>query len=170
MTCVSSLQSAPRKVVSPFASGTITANFSHNAITTTTITLTAIGTSTQTATQAYIWQPRIFGGVGATGATATVTASGTNAILSTTDTINSLQLGAETVGQSFGPFAPSGQKLYLLLMGGAHTFIDASTGFPFAFNTPTTITFVNQYGVTVTMYLYQSTNLLYGTFTPKVAS
>lgn len=162
--------SSPTNLVSPFASGTIMANFSHNAITTTTITLTAVGTSTQTATQAYIWQPRIFGGVGATGATATVTASGTTAILSTSDVIASAQLGAETVGQSFGPFAPSGQKIYLLLMGGSHTFIDAGTGFPFSFNTPTAVTFVNQYGVSVTMYLYQSTNLLYGTYTPRVAS
>src|ERR1017187_772090 len=152
--------SSPTNLTTPFASGTITANFSHNAITTTTITLTAVGTSTQTATQAYIWQPRIFGGVGATGATATVTASGTTAILSTSDVIASAQLGAETVGQSFGPFAPSGQKIYLLLIGGSHTFIDAGTGFPFAFNTPTTVTFVNQYGVSITMYLYQSTNLL----------
>ena len=162
--------SSPTNLVSPFASGTIAANFSHNAITTTTITLTAVGTSTQTATQAYIWQPRIFGGVGATGATATVTASGTTAILSTSDVIASAQLGAETVGQSFGPYAPSGQKIYLLLLGGGHTFIDAGTGFPFAFNTPTAVTFVNQYGVSVTMYLYQSTNLLYGTYTPKVSS
>lgn len=162
--------SSPTNLVSPFASGTITANFSHNAITTTTITLTAVGTSTQTATQAYIWQPRIFGGMGATGATATVTSSGTTAILSTSDVIATAQLGTETIGQSFGPFAPSGQKIYLLLMGGSHTFIDAGTGFPFAFNTPITVTFVNQYGVTVTMYLYPSTNLLYGTFTPKVAS
>jgi hypothetical protein len=99
-----------------------------------------------------------------------VTASGTTAILSTSDVIASAQLGAETVGQSFGPFAPSGQKIYLLLIGGSHTFIDAGTGFPFAFNTPTTVTFVNQYGVSITMYLYQSTNLLYGIYTPKVAS
>ena len=162
--------SSPTALVSPFASGTITGNFSHNAVATTTITLTAIGTSTQTATQQYTWQPRIFGGVGAAGATATVTASGTTAILSTADVLSSAGLGAETVGQSFGPYAPSGRNIYLLLKDGSHTFIDAVTGFPFAFNTPTTVTFVNQYGVTVTMYLYQSTNLLFGTYNPKVAS
>jgi hypothetical protein len=55
-------------------------------------------------------------------------------------------------------------------LGGSHTFIDAGTGFPFAFNPPITVTFVNEFGVTVTMYLYQSTNPLYGTYTPKVAS
>lgn len=162
--------SSPTALVNPFTTGTITGNFSHNAITTTTITLTAIGTSTQTATQAYQWKPRIFGGLGTAGATATVTASGTTAILSTTDAIASLQLGAETVGESLGPFSPSGKNIYLLLMGGSHTFIDAGTGFPFAFNTPTTVTFTNVNGVVVTMYLYQSTNVLYGTFTPKVVS
>src|ERR1035437_6329727 len=84
--------SSPTNLTTPFTSGTITGNFSHTAIATTTFTLTAIGTSTQTATQAYLWKPRIFGGLGASGATSTVTASGTTAILSTSDVIGSLQL------------------------------------------------------------------------------
>lgn len=162
--------SSPTNLSSPFTSGTITGSFSHNAIATTTFTLTAIGSSTQTATQAYQWQPRIFGGLGASGATSTVTASGTTAILSNSAVLASLQLGAETVGSTFGPFAPSGQNIYLLLTGGSHTFIDPGTGFPFAFNTPTAVSFTNANGVVVSMFLYQSTNSLTGTFNVKVAS
>jgi hypothetical protein len=162
--------SSPTNLVSPFTNTTITGSFVHTSIATTTMTLTAVGTSTQTATQTYTWNPRIFGGIGNAGATSTVTASGTNAVLSTSNVIPSLQYGAETVGQTFGPFSPSGQTVYLLLMGGSHTFIDVGTGFPFAFNAPLTVSFVNAYGVTVTMYLYASTNTLTGTFTPKVAS
>jgi hypothetical protein len=161
---------SPLALISPFTSGTIVGSFHHSAIATTTVTLTAVGISTQTATQQYTWQPRIFGGVGTAGATSTVTASGTTAVLSTSDALPSAGLGAETVGQTFGPYAPSAQNVYLLLLGGSHTFIDAGTGFPFAFNPPTTVTFTNEFGVVVTMYLYQSTNPLYGTYTPKVAS
>lgn len=162
--------SSPTNLTSPFASGTITGSFSHNAIATTTFTLTAIGTSTQTATQAYQWQPRIFGGLGASGATSTVTASGTTAILSNSAALGTLQLGSESVGSVFGPFAPSGQNVYLLLIGGSHTFVDTGTGFPFAFNTPTAVSFTNVNGVVVSMFLYQSTNPLTGTFNIKVAS
>lgn len=162
--------SSPTVLSTPFTSGTITGSFTHAAVATTTVTLTAVGGSTQTATQTYTWKPRIFGGLGSTGATSSVTASGTNAILSTSDSIASAGLGAEVVGQTFGPFSPSGQAVYLLLTGGSHTFTDATTGFPFAFNAPIMVTFVNSQGVTVTMYLYQSTNPLTGTFSPRVAS
>jgi hypothetical protein len=57
-----------------------------------------------------------------------------------------------------------------LLAGGSHTFVDAGTGFPMAFNSPITVTFVNVHGVSLTMYLYQTTYSLYGTYTPRVAS
>lgn len=161
---------SPLNLSSPYTSGTIVGTFTHSTVTTTTVTLTAIGISTQTATQAYTWNPRIFAGLGSGGATS-ATASGTSAVLNASaGTIASAGLGAETVGQTFGPFSPSGQYVYLLMMGGSHTFTDAGTGFPFAFNAPITVTFINQYGVSVTMYLYQSTNALTGTFTPKVAS
>jgi hypothetical protein len=162
--------SSPTNLTTPFTSGTITGNFSHTTVTTTTFTLTAIGTSTQTATQSYQWQPRIFGGLSTSGATSTVTASGTTAILSTGGVLASLQLGAESVGSVFGPFAPSGQNVYLLLIGGSHTFVDVGTGFPFAFNTPTSVSFTNANGVVVSMFLYQSTNSLTGTFNIRVAS
>jgi hypothetical protein len=161
---------SPLVLTSPFTSGTIVGSFAHSSITTTTITLTAINGSTQTATQAYTWNPRIFGGVGTTGATSTVTASGTTAILSNSSVLSSLQLAPEIVGESFGPYSPSAQAIYLLLTGSSHTFIDAGTGFPMAFNSPTTVTFVNANGVSLTLYLYQTTNPLTGTFQPKIAS
>jgi hypothetical protein len=91
-------------------------------------------------------------------------------VLSTTDVLPSVQLGTETIGETFGPFTVSGQAIYLLLLGGSHTFVDAETGFPFAFNAPITVTFTNQFGVVVVMYLYQSTNSLTGTFEPKIVS
>ena len=162
--------SSPTNLVSPFTSATIMGNFVHTATTTTTFTLTAVGTSTQTATQTYQWKVRIFGGVGTAGATSTATASGTTAILSTSDVLGSIQLGPETIGQTFAPFNPSGQVIYLLLAGGSHTFVDAGTGFPMAFNAPITVTFVNAHGVTTTLYLYATTYSLYGTYTPRVNS
>jgi hypothetical protein len=58
----------------------------------------------------------------------------------------------------------------LLLTGGSHTFVDNNTGFPFAFNAPTSVSFVNAQGVTVSMFLYQSTNALFGNYAPKVVS
>ena len=161
---------SPLNLISPFTSGTIVGSFHHTTSTSTTVTLTALGASSQTATQTYTWQPRIFGGVGAGGATSSVTASGTTAVLSTSDVLASAGLGTETTGETFGPYSPSAQYIYLLLTSSSHTFIDANTGFPFAFNAPTTVTFTNEYGVSVTMYLYQSTNALYGSYLPKVTS
>lgn len=162
--------SSPTNLTSPFSSATISGTFSHAAVTSTTFTLTAVGTSTQTATQSYNWQPRIFGGVGISGATSTVTSSGTTAVISTGSAIPSAGLGAETVGQSFGPYNPSGNTIYLLLKGGSHTFIDTTTGFPMAFNTPLTVTFVNSNGTSVSMFLYATTNPLTGVFAPKITS
>jgi hypothetical protein len=162
--------SSPFNLTTPFTSGTIPATFTYTSTSSVTFTLNATSGSTQTASCVDYWKPAIFGGVGATGATSSVTASGTTAVLSTGTVLARAQLGAETVGQAFGPFAPSSQVIYLLLTGGSHTFIDALTGFPFAFNAPITVTYVNAQGTTVTMYLYQSTNPLYGTYQPKVTS
>lgn len=161
---------SPLTLSSPFASGTIVGTFTHSSVHTTTVTLTAVGGSTQTATQTYTWNPRIFCGDGSAGATSTVTAVGTSAVLSTSDVIPSAGLGAEQVGQIVCSISPSGQSVYLLLTGGTHTFVDNNTGFPFAFNAPTAVTFVNINGVSISMFLYQSTNVLTGTFAPKVTS
>lgn len=162
---------SPYTLTTPFTSANLTGSFSHSTTHTTTFTLTATnGVTSPTATLNFTWNERIFAGVGTAGATSTVTASGTTAVLSTTDVLPSAGLGAETVGQTFGTFNPSGQVIYLLLTGSSHTFVDTVSGFPLPFNAPTTVTFVNQYGTSLTMYLYQTTNSLTGTFIPKVVS
>lgn len=149
--------SSPTNLTSPYTSGTVSGTFTHNSIATTTFTLTAVGSSTQTASCNDTWNPRIFGGVGTPGATSSVTASGTTAVLSTSDVLSSLQLGAETVGQVFGPFTPNNQDIYLLLTGGSHTFVDNATGFTIPFNSPIAVTFVNANGTSVSMFLYSTT-------------
>lgn len=158
---------SPLALTTPFTSGTVTGSFRKIVAACTTFTLTAISTSSPTKTQLICWEPRTFGGVGTAGATATVTASGNNALLSTGNTINSAGLNNQS---QYGPFTTSGQKIYILMIGGTHTFKDANTGFSFAFNTPTSVSFINQNGVTVTMFLYESTNTLTGTFTVAVSS
>ncbi len=159
--------SSPLVLTTPFTSGTVTGAFTKTTATSTTFTLTAIGAVTKTATQAINWQPRTFGGVGTTGAT-TCTASGNNCVLVTaTGTLTGAALNNQTL---YGPYTPSGQKVYILMIGGSHTFKDNATGFAFAFNAPTSISFVNQFGATVTMFLYESTNTLTGTFSVLVAS
>lgn len=162
---------SPFNLTAPFTSATIIGTFSHSTPTGTTFILSATsGVTTHTANQNISWAERIFGGVGAAGATSSVTASGNTAVLSTSDALPTAQLGVELVGNTFGPFNPSGQAIYLLLVGGSHTFTDAISGFPFSFKPAVAVTFVNQYGVTLSMYLYQSTNPLSGTFQPKVVS
>jgi hypothetical protein len=161
---------SPLTLTTPFTSGTVVGTFVHSAVTTTTFTLSATQGTTQTVLCSDSWQPAIFGGVGAPGATSTVTASGTTAVLSTGDVLPRIQLGAEVVGQEFGPFSPSGQTIYLLLIGGSHTFIDVNTGFPFAMAAPIAVSFVNTNGATVTMYLYGSLYPQSLPYTLKVAS
>lgn len=164
---------SPLTLTTPYTSGTVVGSFHHTTITSVTFTLTAIYTSTKSATQLISYLARDFGGVGAAGATSSVTASGNNAVLSTGDTLGSEGLFASSgseIGQVFGPFTPSGQKVYLMLLGASHTFKDNVTGFNFVFNSPTTITFTNQHAAVVTMYLYESTNTLTGTFNVLVNS
>jgi len=161
---------SPFTLTTPFTNATITGSFSHSTVTTTTFTLNAANGTTQTAQQQIIWQPAIFAGVGASGATSTVTASGTTAVLSTGDAMPRTQLGAEVVGETFGPLTAASQVVYLLLTGGSHTFIDANTGFPFAFNAPISVSFVNANGTAVPMFLYASTNVLTGSFAPRITS
>lgn len=161
---------SPLTLITPFTSGTVVGSFHHTTQTSVTFTLTAVGTSTQTANSFIVYDPRSFGGVGTAGATATVTASGNNAVLSTGDTINNLGLFSSDTGQTFGPFSPSGQVIYLLLTGGSHTFKDANTGFAFPMNSPTSVTFTNQHSAMVSMYLYQSENVLSATYSILVAT
>jgi len=162
--------SSPTVLSTPFTSGTVTGTFAHNTPTTTTFTLSATLGTTVTQTQTLNWADAIFGGVGSAGATPTVTASGTTAVLSTGDVLPRVQLGTESLGQTLGPFSPAGQYVYLLLVNPGHTFIDANTGLPFAIDAPITVSFVNVNGVTVTMYLYRSSNPLFVPVNPKVAT
>jgi hypothetical protein len=163
---------SPFNLTTPFTSATLAGTLTHATAATVIFTLTATnGVSSPTRTLTFTWQERIFAGVGASGATSSITASGTTAVLSTGDVLPSAGLGVEVVGQTFGPFAPAGQRIYLLLAGGSHTFTDAITGFPLPFNTPVAVTFVNQFGESLNMWFYTSTNPLTGpAFEPKIAS
>jgi len=160
---------SPLVLLSPFTSGTVVGSFVHNAQASTTFTLTAIYTSTKTATAVINFYPRSFGGVGSAGATSTVTASGNNAVLSTGNTINSEGLFSTPVGQTW-TFSPSAQKIYILTIGGSRVFKDTSNNTTFVFNTPTSVSFTNQNSQVVSMYLYESTNTLTGTFNINVSS
>lgn len=163
---------SPHSLTTPFTSATLAGTFVHTAVATTTFTLHATdGVTSPTATQAITWEPRIFSGVGAAGGATGATASGTSAVLvGDTGTLASAGLGAEVVGQVFPFTGLTGQFIYLLLIGGSHTFIDANTGFPFAFNAPIAVSFTNQYGAVPGMYLYGCPNGLYGNFSPKVST
>lgn len=159
----------------PYTNGTVIGSFTYSSPTVSFVqfTLTATAATTQTANQFILYEIRDFGGVGTAGATSSVTATGSNAILSTGDIIfnQGLFFGGEGIGTVFGPFSPSAQKIYLLLQGGSHTFKDANTGFAFPFNTPTTVSFTNQNGVAgITLYLYESQFNLSATYSIEVAS
>jgi len=164
---------SPLILTTPFTAGTVVGSFVKAAQATTTFTLHATkGSVNKTATSAITWNPRSFGGVGTAGASS-ATASGNNAVLNGGDgTLGSIALLASVVGQTFGPFTPSTQKIYLLLPHTAspHTFKDAVTGFAFAFNAPTTFAFPNQNSDAVSMDLYESTNLLNSTFSITVVT
>lgn len=158
---------SPFNLTTPFTAGTVLGNFQHTSAATTTFTLTAIGAATKTATIGLAWLPRTFGGVGAAGATSSVTAATTTAVLSNSAVLASAGLGNQS---TYGAYSPSAQKIYILMVGGSHTFRDASTGFSFAFNSPTSVSFTNVNGSVVAMFLYESTNTLTGTFSITVAS
>ena len=167
--------SSPTNLTTPFTSGTITGTFVHTTPETTTFTLSATQGSTVTATQTGNWGYEIFGGVGAAGATSTVTASGTTAVLSNGAVLSRIQIGAEVAGSTCPPATcftsnPSGQVVYLLLTGGSHTFADNVTGLPVPFNAPLTVSFTNSNGVSITMYLYSTSYAVYGTSTIRVQS
>jgi hypothetical protein len=160
---------SPLVLSPPYTSGTVVGTFVHDSQATVTFTLTAIYTSTKTATSLINWYARSFAGVGAPGATSTVTAhAGNTAQLSTGDILANEGLFSSFVGQS-ASFNASGQNLYFLLVGGSHSFTDNSNSQPFPFNTPTPVSFVNQNSQTISMYLYQSSTTLTGTYSIKVS-
>lgn len=149
-------------LTTPFTSGSQAHAYTGN----TTFTLTAIGATTATSSQTIAFAARTFAGAGTAGAT-TATSSGTTAILNgSRGTLPSAGLG----NQSTYACSASANKCYILMIGGSHTFKDAATGFPFVFAAATSVSFVNQNGATVAMFLYESTNTLTGSFTIQVAS
>jgi hypothetical protein len=155
-------------LTTPFTSGSLPFSYCTvaEAVTSITFRLTAVGNSqTVTPTQTISCDYRTFGGVGTAGATGATSSTTTAVLDGATGTLASAGL---TNQSSYGPYSPSGQKIYILMSGGSHTF--TSGGFAFPMNTPTAVSFVNQYGVTVAMYLYESTNLLSATFTVTVTS
>lgn len=162
--------SSPTNLSSPYTSATIPGSFTKTTQTSTTFTLSATpptGGTPKTATQALTWLPRSFGGVGTAGATS-CTASGTSCTLVTaTGTLTSAGLFTSPTNVVFGPYSPSGQKIYVLTTGTHTNWIDNLTGFAFPMNSPTAISFTNQFGSTVSMNLYESTNILTGSFAPK---
>lgn len=166
---------SPHVLTTPFTSATIIGSFTHNTITSVTFTLSATAAVTKTANQFISYLARTFSGVGTAGATS-ATASGNNATLvgasgTLTGTSPDGGLFSSIVGQVFGSFSPSSQKIYILTphTGSAHTFKDQN-GFTFAMNVPTTFSFTNQNSSSISMDLYESTNLLSTNFTITVVT
>ena len=166
---------SPLTLSAPYTSGTVVGSFSHNAVATVAFTLTAIYTSTKTAVSNILFLARSFSGLGTASATG-ASASGNNAALvGATGTLTGSSpdggLFSSIVGQSFGPFNPTAQKIYLLTphTSSPHSFKDQN-GFIFAFNSPSTFTFTNQNGANISYDLYESTVLLSTTFTITVES
>ena len=163
---------SPLSLISPFTSGTVVGTFTHATSTTVTFTLTAIkGSVTRMSTQNLNFFPRTFGGVGSAGAVS-ATASGTSAVLNGgLGTLSSEGLFSSIVGQHFGPIVPATQKIYILTphTGSPHTYVDQN-GFSFSMLAPTTFSFTNEFGVVLSMDLYESTNLLNSSFTLTVVT
>lgn len=162
---------SPKALTTPFTAGSFTGAFTHAATTSVGVTLTAVKGVTKTASASLNFFPRTFGGVGAAGATS-ATASGTSAVLNGgAGTLPSEGLFNGIVGQVFGAFAPTSQKIYLLTPHTAtpHTFKDQN-GFAFAMNAPVTFAFTNAHAAVVSMDLYESTNVLSSSFTLTVQS
>lgn len=145
-------------LTTPYTSGSLAHTYAVN--TTFTVNATDTASANASASDSISFHTREFGGIGTSGATG-ATASGTSAILvGATGTLASVGLGQQS---TWGPYSPSNQNIYVLGTSSSCTF--TSAGFAFPMNAPITITFVNQYSSSVTMYLYQSTNLLSSTFT-----
>lgn len=136
----------------------------------TTVTVTGNYGATQSAnltvTPVVVAAP-IYGGVGAPGATASpILLSGTNVLLDTGDFIPQIKASPEVVGDqwTFSPAGAAGQAIYLLLVGGTHTFTDVSSGLAFAFNPAIQVSLSGR-----TMFLYQTQFALIGTYTVRVS-
>jgi hypothetical protein len=162
---------SPHNLTTPFTGVTLSGSFSKSTVNaTTTFTLTAVAATTKTAAVNFTWEARSFGGIGTAGATSS-TASGNNATLvGATGTLTG-PLSASVIGQSFGPYSPTAQKIYLQVphTSTPHTFKDQN-GFGFVMNAPTTFNFTNQLGAVISMDLYESNILLSTPFTVSVST
>jgi hypothetical protein len=130
-------------LTTPFTSGSL----AHSYTTNTTFTLTAIGSTTKTATKTIGFGYRTFYGLGTGGATG-ATASGNNAVLTgATGTLGTWGLPQNTGTVTV---SPSSQYIYFLLTTTGHTF--KINGFTTVFSC-SSVTFDNQYGTSDGMYL-----------------
>ena len=164
---------SPLTLISPFTSATVNGSFTHSLVNSSVVfTLMAtLGTATSVATQSISYLARSFGGVGIAGATG-ATASGNNAILnSSLGNLVNQGLHISDIGENYGPFSPTNQKIYLILphTGTPHTFKDQN-GFSFVMNAPLTFSFINQNNATITMDIYESVLNLSTSFTITVTS
>jgi hypothetical protein len=153
-------------LTTPFTTGSLAFNYCTPAqgIVNFTFTLTAVGSAqTVTPSRTINCLPRSFGGTG-TGASATgATASGSTAILvGAAGNLVSGGLAASSVGQVYNVTTSGTQYVYLLLATNVSNPGSGSFTTPgptvFAMNAPTVVSFTNQYGTVITMYLYRSVN------------
>lgn len=152
-------------LTTPFTSGSLAHTYCTvgQGVGSTTFTLTAVAASTKTATQTINCTPRSFGGTGTGGSATGATASGNNAILvGATGTLTISYLGTSCSGQTYNVTTSGIQYVYLILPCNVSSPGSGSFTTPgpavFSMNTPTSITFTNQFTAPIPMYLYRSTN------------
>lgn len=135
------------------------------------VTLTQGGVTKTTNNVSGVFAERTFQGVGGAGATGS-TASGTNAALSGGSSGGTTLTGTASMptpsGQSFNA-SPAGQKVYdqVLHTTNGYSYFDVTNNAPFAMLARTTITFVNENGISESWDLYESQNTLSSTYTIK---
>lgn len=125
------------------------------------------GTSKNSNTITMTFEPRCWAGVGSAGATGLNGTTG--ALVGATGTLTG-QL--QTSRASTNSETPSNQCIYVSYPTsfGLGTFTDLNTGFTFSMNAPSTVTVVNANGVSLSYYLYQSTQSTLNTnFNVKVS-
>lgn len=154
-------------LTTPFTSGSLAFSYTQTTVACTTYTLQAIAATTQTVTRQSCWVPRSFGGTGTGGSATSATASGNTAVLvGATGTLvaptSGAALATSCTGQVYNVTTSGTQYVYLLLPCNVSNPTAGSFTVPgpsvFPMNTPTTITFTNQFSASVTMYLYRSVN------------
>jgi hypothetical protein len=151
-------------LTSPYTSGALAYQYCtpSEGVTSFTFSGNATATNSQTASASTGTNCtyREFGGVGTAGATG-ATASGTNAVLvGATGTLASAGFGQQN---TWGPYSPSNQYIYVLGTSNSCTFTFG--GFAFLMNSPISVSFTNQYDAVIGMWLYGSVNPQNGSVT-----